>query len=587
MSEIRRLNRRLREAEEQAAALEASTSYQLGHSLVEVARSPRKVTRVGRELVRLWRGRASGRGRPRPARSRGEVDSLAAYYQAIRVSPERLLLAHGTGDGGPRTRLVVAGVVRDETAAVLAPDTWLHRLSPNDAVVAVERADPDVVLIETGAFGAGRPWAYTGSPGLAERDRRLLEVIDAARAMGRPAVLWWTAAAPEPVGLLRLADRFDLVLTARPDDGAAWTPGVQLATFNDVDLDPLRAAAALFVGEWDPRLAPARRDRFAALLEASRAYGLDIRLDPHALGGAESFPASLRGLIHDAADPTAVAGLYRSHPLVIGDPRPDGLAADRVREALACGARIVALVSPDLVALDGDAVRQVVEAADGAAAMAAATAMSPRSATAVRAVARGLFVDHAVPTRLADLASRLGLRLDPLAGRRITLVLDQRDRADDARLVSDVLGQAHRPVQVIVRGRDLSAEARAALAAAAIEVAEPAADGTPANWAQVADRATAPWVAAWSTGTPHPRHDLLDLAMAGEMSRADAVGRVADGPSRFVHDLAAGASLVRRELLAGVPPAGAAALPDAWTRDVARRGARLFGITDLDDAMAG
>ncbi len=582
-AEVRRLDRRLREAQERLAALETSTSYRLGHSLVEAARSPRQSIHALTDVVRIWRGRSALRGRVKPARSRTQVDSLSAWYEVIRVSPERILLAHSAGAAGARTRLVLAGVMRDETAAALEPDAVVHRMGPNDALFVLERADPDVVLVETGAFGAGRAWAYAGHPSATERDLRLLEILDAARVMGRPSVLWWTAASPEPVGIDRLAGRFDLVLSGAPDrEAEVWAPGVQLARFNDLDLRADRAGPPVYVGAWDPRLVAAARLDFAGLLSAALPCGLEIHVDAHALDAADQFPQPLRPAVRDRIDDAAAAALFRSRPVVIAGPATTD--ARRAMEAIACGARVVALAGSDLGGCD-EAMTTITPGAAAGAAFRAVLRMEPRGPADIRKASRHIFAERSVPVGLAALAARLGLRMDPLTDRRVAAVavLTPAARADEAgRLVDDLIGQLHRPHELITLaepGSALSDAAAGRLAAAGIGlqvVARPAGGAGP--WTAAAAHASAPWMAPWSADRPREPHHLLDLMLAAESSRADAVGYAPGDGSRYVDDLAVDEAVIRRELVDGSSPttlliSGAGRLAPA-----ARRGARLFGI---------
>ena len=522
LTEIRRLNRRLREAEDQVAALEASTSYRLGHSLVETARSPRKVTRLGRELVRVWRSRAGHGGSRRPAGRHSEVDARASWVGAIRSTPARALLAYSVGGVGQRTRLVVVGLVTDATAATIGPHVELHRIAPQDALAIIERTDPDLVLIETGAFSAGRPWAYTGIPGTTDRETRLLEILDAARALGRPAVLWWSRAAPEPVGIWPLAGRFDLVLDAAGNEGTVpWSPGVQLTRFNNVALDPIRAGGPLFAGAWDERLPADRKGRFDELLQAALRRGLEIAVDAYASGGRASFPVAYQGAIRGRMLPATEAGLYRSHAVVIADPRADLIAADQVGAALACGARVVSLPAPDLDDFPDEACRIVGPGAQETA-LAGVLAAGPRGQAAIRQVLRLLYDVQAVPVRLSVLAARAGIQIDPLAERRIGVHVGASATRDAASLVDDLLGQVHRPNVVILRDGaedDLGAVARATLAGAGIGVAT----------SPIEDDAT-PWIAEWDRMVRHHPQYLHDLAVAAEASNADAVAYVDNGP---------------------------------------------------------
>ncbi|MEU3979030.1 hypothetical protein AB0F77_02805 [Streptomyces sp. NPDC026672] len=166
-----------------------------------------------------------------------------------------------------------------------------------------------------------------------------------------------------------------------------------------------------------------------------------------------------------------------------------------------------------------------------------------------RARMRDAFRDS-TRVRLAGLARLTGAP-DPLDARRIAVLAAPRGRADVARLVAQVLGQTHRPVEVVVpdpAGLD-------ELTGAGVTVRTT----TP----------TAEWIADW-TGPAEDRPDtlLLDLMCAQEHSGADALGRTAaDDDHTFVTALSR-PLLVRRSLhLAGTPH-------ETWSA----AGHRLFAV---------
>lgn len=151
---------------------------------------------------------------------------------------------------------------------------------------------------------------------------------------------------------------------------------------------------------------------------------------------------------------------------------------------------------------------------------------------------REAFLRDSTRVRLAELARRVG-GPDPLAERRVAVLAAPGDRDEVARLVGQVLGQIHRPAEVVVprpAGGVLDE-----LTGAGVTVRE--------------GRPTAPWVADWTDlSVDRPDTLLLDLMCAQEYSGADAVGHtVADDDYLFVPVLTP--LLVRRSLhLAGAPP---------------------------------
>ncbi|WP_128434368.1 hypothetical protein [Streptomyces cyaneus] len=162
---------------------------------------------------------------------------------------------------------------------------------------------------------------------------------------------------------------------------------------------------------------------------------------------------------------------------------------------------------------------------------------------------RELFRADSTRVRLSRLA-RLAGAPDPLDERRVAVLAAPRDRTDVARLVGQVLGQLHRPVEVVVpdpAGLD-------ELTAAGVTVRR----GQP----------LAPWVADWTDLTEdRPDTLLLDLMCAQEYSGADAVGHTPTADDYvFVPSLRP--LLVRRSLhMSGTGPG-------RW----AGQGHRLFAV---------
>ena len=583
-TDFRRMSQRLGETEARLAAIETSTSYRVGRTIVRAIRRPASVARLVPHLAGVGRRRGS---QP-PVRPSGglpsRVDSRAAWNASIRSGPERLFLSHSAGAEGARTRLVIAGVLRDETAELLGHDCTVHRLTPNDATLAIERADPDLLLIETGAFGAGRQWAYAGNPAAVDRDRELIRLIASCRRLGRPAVLWNTAATPFPIGIGELAGRFDVVLEATASGTSAeWLPGVQLARFNLLGADAPRSRTPTLVGTWDERAPRKVRQAHRELLEGLLAVGLEVRVDRHSVAGADAFPGSLRPAIRGTVDPARADAIYRSRALIVDDPFARSGGADRALEALACGARILGTTRGRRSDLPADAVIAVDEAGSVAAAISAANDAGTLPAASARAASRVLFQRHAVPVALARLVARLGLATDPLAERGVSLIVGMSGGTFPDGIAAAILGQTHRPREVIAvvdgdHGSITSALDEIAAAGIRVRVADLSADqeGPAHPWAWAVAEANQPWIRAWTSGD-HGPDDLLDLVLAAEASRADAVGYVSGPSLAFVGDLPLEASLIRRDVLApeNTPPGAlAAGRLEPWVR----RGVRICGV---------
>ncbi|GAA3849217.1 hypothetical protein GCM10022403_096090 [Streptomyces coacervatus] len=151
---------------------------------------------------------------------------------------------------------------------------------------------------------------------------------------------------------------------------------------------------------------------------------------------------------------------------------------------------------------------------------------------------REAFRHDSTRVRLAELARLVG-GPDPLAGRRVAVVADPRDRDDVAALTAYVLGQHHRPAEVIVPEP------------ASLDLDELAASGVAVHQGPPA----ASWIADWTDLSEERAGTLLlDLMTAQEWSGADALGHTpADDDYTFVPELRP--LLVHRSLyLTGAPP---------------------------------
>ncbi|GAA1109979.1 hypothetical protein [Nocardiopsis composta] len=472
----------LSEAQARLAALEGSTSLQVGRALTSAAKRPgRGLVRLPRDLFRLWRRsggttQASGRRRkPDPVRS----------YETERQEVRLLSGTIGVRD----ERLAVAGVLSPEAAAAVEPYLRVVPLRPQDAQPVFESVDVDLVLVTASAAlaGTGSAWAHTGDPAAADRTRALAWVLEAAAARGVPSVLIADAAAPP--ALARLP--FDLVHQG--------DLGVPLHRFNPIAAEPERSPEPVLPVPYRPLNAVARR----------LVAGLGLRTaDPH----WEDLP-----------------GLLRSSAAVIA---ADEAAADR---ALACGARALLLGRPGdgergpAVPTDASALRSDAAAEE----LARLRAAGPLAPDEVRAALRSVFLTDATPVRLAEVLGRLDLAPgsggagQPLAGRRTAVLAAPLDDTESLALADDLLKQAHPAAQVVVPEAAARFTGVERLRSFGLPVrAVPVPDGGgAARWAALAREADAPWSALWHG--PRGEAHLADLVCAAECSGADAVGEAA------------------------------------------------------------
>nr|WP_246421876.1 hypothetical protein [Nocardiopsis mwathae] len=485
----------LQEAQARLAALEGSTSLQVGRALTAAAKRPgRGLVRLPRDLFRLWRKSGAtrqstgGRRRPQPVRS----------YDAERQEARLLAGNIGTRDD----RLVVAGVLSPEVHAAVEPYVRVVALRPQDAQVVFESVDVDVVLVSASAAAPGSLWAHVGDPASGDRTRALNWVVEAAAARGVPSVLLTDAPAPPALATLP----FGLVC-----DGGV---GVPLHRFNPIAAEPERTTDPLHLPSAGHRGVVADR-----LVDMLVREGGVRRTEP---GWAEE-PAALRA----------------ATTVVVDDP----VLADR---AMACGARALLLggaAESDAerpagprgrvrVPVDASALRSGA-AADGLARVRAAGPLSPEE---LRLVLRSLFLTDATPVRLADILGRLdfapgsGSPSLALRTRQVAVLAAPPDDITSLALADDLLKQEYAPAEVVLpddvdhlagvqRLRSAGIPLRTARVAGSNGGAR---EPRPTEWAALAGAATAPWVALWRA--PRGSAFLADLLCAAECSGADAVG---------------------------------------------------------------
>ena len=605
-------------------SVKRSATMELGQAIVAAAKRPWiGGPRLPKHLYRMWRERRAGRAAGVPG---------DGFRSADEERWARILLDAGAGAAGDRflaaytvpglawsaaarsegqdmaDGLVVAGVLTDASCAALAPDATAEQLLPHDAAFVLEGSGADLVLIEAAALLPGGAWAHAGDPAASDRGRRLADLIDLARALGKPVIFLRNA----PSYLMPYLDWLGTACDAVADGGL----GVQLARFNPVDLPAARATAPVYAGHRDPREGPAVK-RLLDELTGGELPGTDVTrglLAARSVSGDTAHPVSGDTPIRSpatrpirspatragrcpaaappgarpAAAPVRVIGepswrtapeVYRQHAVFLA------ATAAEAREQLACGARVIGPVTED-TPVSAAAPAATAEQAAGLAA--AAAAAGPRGMTETRAILHELFEKHAVPARLAELAQLAGLPLRPVPGRRVAVLAGVRDAASAERLAARVLEQRLRPQEVLVwlegdlattgpghaaaesAARAQIARALGSLTAAGLTASVVNGAGLPA----AARAAVSPWAAEWDPQVAYPASYLLELMCALECSRANAVG-YAVGPD-YVFTDTLDPVVARTELFReGAPPRS------TW----GRRGLRLFAVAPAESPV--
>jgi hypothetical protein len=532
---LRDTHRQLATVEAQLKAAKGSATMKLGQALVQAARRPWiGGPRLPVHLYRMWRegrGLRAGAGPGEGFRSEDEARWAKILLDAgAGAAGDRFLAAYttpgltwasvtGWGRQDQADGLVVSGVLTDASCATLAPDVTVEQLMPHDAMFVLEGSGADLVLIE-GAALLGGAWAHAGDPAATDRGRRLAELIDLARALGKPVVFLRNA----PSYLMPYLDWLGTYCDAVVDGGL----GVQLARFNPIDLPGRRGTAPVYAGRRDQREGPAAK----RLLDELAGDGT--------------------GAVKIVGPPPwrDAPRVYREHQLFLA------ASEEQSREQLACGARAVGPVT-------GTSGRELAEAAEA----------GPRTLAEIKAILLDLYETQATPVRLAELGRQVGLPPRAVPGRQVAVLAGLRGTADAGVLADSVLSQRLRPSEVVVWLDDngvaggVNGGAGGALDRVRAEgIGVSVVTGT--GVAAAARTATAPWSAVWEPGVTYGPATLVELMCALECSRADAVGYVPGADYVFTDVL--DPAVARTELFRdGAPPRS------AW----GRRGLRLFAVT--------
>ena len=470
MSELRQAQARADRAERELDRTKRSAAYVVGDLLVQAAKDPRRLLMLPRDLWRTWRLRRSRRSVPQAAgqvRTREVLDLDAARLLVPRIAT----VAPGRG-------LSIAGAIATSTARGWSPYAAVSPALPHEAAALIEAIDPDIVVIDTSAARPGQAWSHLGDPAAVDRLLAAGALVDAAHALGRPAVLLRMTSPAHTAYLDALARRCDLVVDGPGSSRRApWHPGV----------DPL--AGCPFPA--DPAL----------LVTAKPGTETDLvaRAAPH----SHRIDASLPDDVAWSRALTASTGLLAE--LVTSGLLGAGL--DSVA-ALVAGRRVLGPGDTDLARILSpwaDARTALVTTTDtDALADLARSGPAPLSPEEHRAAVAAVLVSAAAPVQLTALADRLGIASRPRACWDVALVADSDVDPDR------VIAQAWRPREVIVP-EALSDRARTALESAGIDVvvAEPR---TEHEWALLG--IGSPYIALQAD--LHNPHDVLDL-LAGQL----------------------------------------------------------------------
>ncbi len=504
--ELRRSQAQTQRAARDIERLRKSTSYVVGAMLVAAAKDPRRLVLLPRDIWRLWRLR---KARRRQGLTTPATPTRASRQELLDFEAARLLLPRVSS----RTDrpFAIAGALTASTASAWAPYAAVTRLLPHNAGDLVRDVDPDIVVIESAAGGAGEDWAHLGNPAAVDREAAALALIDAARERGRPVVLLRNSPPSHTVFLRDIAARCDLVVDGPGSRTSehVWHVGTDIAAWNVRGAQRVIHGAAALLGT-GPGLAPANarpadRALAEALGQALAASGIPLATPPAGHAGRDEVQRILASASVGISQP-----LSAPRGIVGADPRTLGL--------LAAGIPVISGPDADLVELVGTTADMAFIAdtpADAAQALSAALGRAEEGTPPD--LLRTLVLRDSVPVRLGFLAGQLGLPVRPESVWDVTAVFDRLD-------VDGILAQRWRPREVLAPSatdaeRDALSEARISL------VTLPELDSM--NDDDIAQAASSPLAAiAVSAEDPDGILDLLCATVAGSDATTSGTARM-------------------------------------------------------------
>jgi hypothetical protein len=461
--------------------------------------------------------------------------------------------------------LWIAGIVDDDLARALEPDTNLITFRPDNWQATVEGRHPHMLLVESAERGNDGSWEYrvASTPhadGAGLQDLR--QLIDWCRANGTPTVFWYTGSHESVGRFSEAAALFDHVVATEQDAAMRLQrsgdlraaavlvvpPGIQPAVHS-----PIGAALA---NDTCTIMPAAPSDVFEQLLGAAQTFGLTIY-------SPEGADVALQGV--SFVRPDALERALANHAVYVnGDA--SGLPARALRAA-ASGSVIVSVPNAALEGALGDAVSFA------------------RTTEEAKEVIQRLLSDDALraATRKAGMRAVLGTQTVRHRIAAIGRIAGFGVREDiDARISALVLSPAGAdPGEIALRLSDTGTFAEIVLGAVATVLPRDVSDEerpVPVNVVQqdpalsesvrlqaLAAIASNPWVAPVS---PDGNAGVEDLILAQRYARADVLA--AGEAFVFADAVDPAVAVARRQIVAarGWPPS------PQW----AREGVRMFTV---------
>jgi hypothetical protein len=487
------------------------------------------------------------------------------------------------------SKLRVAGVLDEMSAACFGPDCDLLRIDSEGWTEELESHEPHLLLVESAWQGNNGSWqymvaSYTHPDYIGLPNLRAL--IAACRERDIPTVFWNKE---DPVHFERFKEAaalFDYVFTSDANcidryaalerEGTGPISALQFAAqpriHNPIGAPAERNPSPVFAGAYYRDRHIDRQTSLQMLLDAAMPFGLQIYdrrfgSEDKAFGFPERFQDRVQGALPYDEIIEAYKG-HRSFLNVNSVHDSPTMFSRRVFELLACGTSVISTESVGVEQTLGDVV-SMVETSDDATQALTRLEDDEYWRTLSQRGRRKVIGEHTYRHRLAEVASALGFNVTAYPGEEVAALalVDDVDQARRFRaVVSSISAQETRPAELLIGSHtsvvgDLQ-ELQADGSEIRVRVVQQDPEATRSQrYRELAALAASPWLAILHPAHTYGEHHLTDLVLTTRFADADVIGNASfettEGSGaidrslehRFVDSVHPHSVLVKRELV--------------------------------------
>jgi predicted nucleic acid-binding Zn-ribbon protein len=489
------------------------------------------------------------------------------------------------------SKLRVAGVLDEMSAACFEPDCDLLRIGSENWAEELEAHEPHLLLVESTWQGNNGSWQYMvasythpdyiGLP-------NLKALIAWCRERDIPTVFWNKE---DPVHFERFKEAaalFDYIFTSDANcidryaalerEGTGPISALQFAAqpriHNPIGAPAERNPSPVFAGAYYRDRHIDRQKSLQMLLDAAMPFGLQIydRRFGHE-DKAFGFPERFADRVKGALPYDEMVEAYKSHRSFLNvnsvNDSPT-MFSRRVFELLACGTSVVSTESVGVEQTLGDVVSMVETPDDATEALTKLQGDDYWRELSQRG-RRKVVGEHTYRHRLAEVAGALGFNVTAYPGEKVAALalVDDVEQARSFRaVVSSITAQETRPAELLIGSHtsvvgDLQ-ELQADGSEIRVRVVQQDPEATRSQrYRELAALAASPWLAILHPAHTYGEHHLTDLVLTTRFADADVIGNASfettEGSGaidrslehRFVESVHPHSALVKRELVAG------------------------------------